>query len=65
MRTELARAHVELRAAAVLLEQSARTAERLRISRELHDLIGHQLTVLTLSLEAARHLEGKATAEYE
>ena len=62
MRTELARAHVELRAAAVLLEQSARTAERLRISRELHDLIGHQLTVLTLSLEAARHLEGEESA---
>jgi signal transduction histidine kinase len=59
MRTELARAHVELRAAGVLLEESARTAERLRISRELHDLIGHQLTVLTLSLEAARHLEGE------
>ena len=61
MRTELARAHVELRAAGVLLEESARTAERLRISRELHDLIGHQLTVLTLSLEAARHLEGEAS----
>ncbi|WP_422116910.1 sensor histidine kinase [Brachybacterium sp. UNK5269] len=56
MRTDLARAHVELRAAGVLLAESARTAERLRISRELHDLIGHQLTVLTLNLEAARHL---------
>ncbi len=57
MRSELARAHVDLRAAGALLEDSARTAERLRISRELHDLIGHQLTVLTLSLEAVRHLE--------
>ncbi len=57
MRTDLARAHVDLRAAGVLLAESARTAERLRISRELHDLIGHQLTVLTLNLEAARHLE--------
>lgn len=56
MRTELARAHVDLQAAGILLEESARTAERLRISRELHDLIGHQLTVLTLNLEAARHL---------
>ncbi|MGP9537740.1 sensor histidine kinase [Brachybacterium sp. AOP43-C2-M15] len=58
MRTELARTQVDLRAAGVLLEDSVRTAERLRISRELHDLIGHQLTVLTLNLEAARHLEG-------
>jgi signal transduction histidine kinase len=64
MRTELARAHVDLRAAGVLLEESARTAERLRISRELHDLIGHQLTVLTLNLEAARHLEGDAAREH-
>ncbi len=39
--------------------ESARTAERLRISRELHDLIGHQLTVLTLELEAARHRDGE------
>lgn len=57
MRAELAQAHVELKAAGVLLAESTRTAERLRISRELHDLIGHQLTVLTLNLEAARHLD--------
>ncbi|MFC4857679.1 sensor histidine kinase [Actinophytocola glycyrrhizae] len=54
-RRQLVEVNVELRAAGVLLEESARTAERLRISRELHDLIGHQLTVLTLELEAARH----------
>lgn len=57
MRTELAQAHVDLKAAGVLLAESTRTTERLRISRELHDLIGHQLTVLTLNLEAARHLD--------
>lgn len=60
MRTELAQAHVELKAAGILLAESTRTAERLRISRELHDLIGHQLTVLTLNLEAARHLDSDA-----
>ncbi|GIJ24111.1 sensor histidine kinase [Micromonospora lutea] len=60
MRRELAEAHVELQAASVLLSESAATTERLRISRELHDLIGHQLTVLTLELETARHLEGPA-----
>lgn len=58
LRQELTRAHVDLRAATVLLAESARTAERLRISRDLHDLLGHQLTVLTLELEAARHREG-------
>ncbi|MDS1269847.1 sensor histidine kinase [Lipingzhangella sp. LS1_29] len=60
MRAELTEAHVELQATGALLEESTRTAERLRISRELHDLIGHQLTVLTLELEAARHRQGEA-----
>ncbi|GIJ80226.1 Signal transduction histidine kinase [Micromonospora phaseoli] len=64
MRRELAEAHVELQAASVQLSESARTAERLRISRELHDLIGHQLTVLTLELETARHLDGSAARHH-
>jgi signal transduction histidine kinase len=64
LRSELARAHVDLQAASVLLAGSARTAERLRISRELHDLIGHQLTVLTLELEAARHRRGEAAQQH-
>lgn len=64
LRRELAEAHVEQQAASVLLQDAARTAERLRISRELHDLIGHQLTVLTLELEAARHRPGEAAREH-
>jgi signal transduction histidine kinase len=64
MRRDLAEAHVELRAASALLAESARTAERLRISRDLHDLIGHQLTVLTLELEAARHRDGERAREH-
>lgn len=55
MRRELAAAHVELQATTLLLAESTRTAERLRISRDLHDSVGHQLTVLSLELEAARH----------
>jgi len=60
MRRELAAAHVELQAASILLSESARTAERLRISRDLHDLLGHQLTLLTLELETARHVDAIA-----
>ncbi|UFU05340.1 sensor histidine kinase [Ruania halotolerans] len=64
MRRDLARTHVTLKTTSVLLEESARSAERLRISRDLHDLIGHQLTVLTLELEAARHRQGSAAVEH-
>lgn len=59
MREELEQKNVELEAAGILLEDSAATAERLRISRELHDSIGHQLTVLNLELEAAKHRMGQ------
>ncbi|MFC7584825.1 sensor histidine kinase [Nonomuraea antimicrobica] len=64
MRRELAEAHLELRAASVVLADSARARERLRIARELHDAIGHQLTVLALELEVARHHDGPAAREH-
>lgn len=35
-----------------LLAESARDAERLRVSRELHDVAGHRLTALKLNLDA-------------
>ncbi len=60
-RRKLAATHVELAATAALLEQSARAEERLRISRDLHDVAGHQLTALALELEIASHqAEGRA-----
>ncbi len=64
MRQELAEAHVELRAAAVLRDEASRTDERLRIARELHDVLGHQLTVLTLELETATHRDGERSREH-
>ncbi|QSX41245.1 sensor histidine kinase [Shewanella cyperi] len=38
-----------------LLGQASRSEERLRISRDLHDIIGHQLTALSLQLEVLGH----------
>ncbi len=64
MRTELTVAHAELAAAAVLRDEASRASERLRIARELHDLIGHQLTVLTLELESATHRAGEDGREH-
>lgn len=60
-REELRVVNSELRATQLLLAESERAAERLRISRELHDVVGHHLTALTLNLEVASHLvQGKA-----
>lgn len=60
-RDELRKVNSELRATQALLADNTRIAERVRIARELHDLVGHHLTALTLNLEVATHLvEGKA-----
>jgi signal transduction histidine kinase len=54
-RASLVDAYARLRATSAMLEVSSRNAERLRIARDLHDVIGHQLTALTLELEVATH----------
>lgn len=60
-RDEQRRLNAELRATRMLLAESARVNERTRISRELHDLLGHHLTALSLNLEVAGHMtEGRA-----
>ncbi len=55
-RRGLALLNAEMKGAQVLLMESGRLAERLRISRELHDSLGHHLTGLSLQLEIAEHL---------
>ena len=60
-RDEQRRLNAELRATRALLAESVRVNERTRISRELHDLLGHHLTALSLNLEVANHLvDGQA-----
>ena len=62
----LAEANAELQVATGLLEMSSRSEERLRIARDLHDLIGHHLTALSINLEVASHLaEGPAKEQIE
>lgn len=56
------RAH-ELMATQQLLAESTRVAERTRIAHDLHDTIGHSLTVLAVHLERARHQTDGEAAE--
>lgn len=65
-RAELRRVNSELLATQALLTENTRIAERVRISRDLHDLVGHHLTALSLNLEVASHVaEGKAREHVE
>lgn len=56
----LAAANADLLATRSLLEEGVRDGERLRLSRELHDVAGHTLTALQLHLELARRLPDDA-----
>jgi two-component system sensor histidine kinase DesK len=50
---QLVRTTVELRQARATVAQLAASEERLRIARDLHDLLGHSLSLITLKSELA------------
>ncbi len=62
-RSVLAMTNAELKATQELLSESSRIAERQRISRELHDVLGHNLTALSLNLEVVAHTGDAQTRE--
>ena len=61
---DLAHANAELRATRSLLEETSRAHERARISRELHDVLGHDLAALGLQLEVATHVPPERAGEH-
>jgi signal transduction histidine kinase len=66
LREETAALNRELLATRELLTEHSRQAERLRIARDLHDLLGHHLTAQILQLEVATHLtEGQGRQKVE
>jgi signal transduction histidine kinase len=54
---EVEAAHAQLRAYADQVEELTVTRERNHIAREIHDTLGHYLTLLTVQLETALKLE--------
>ena len=62
---ELQDAHEQLQAGALRMEEMAVVEERNRLAREMHDTLGHRLTVAAVQLEAAQRLcptdAGRAT----
>lgn len=53
---KLESANQQLAAYAVQAEELAATNERNRMAREIHDNLGHYLTIINVQLEAARHV---------
>jgi signal transduction histidine kinase len=60
---ELRQVNASLLATRSLLAESARESERLRLSRELHDVSGHKLTALKLNLAALSKDESLAARQ--
>ncbi|MES2318141.1 MAG: histidine kinase [Pseudomonadota bacterium] len=58
-RIALDAANAELRATQLLLLDTVRAAERMRIARDLHDIVGHHLTALHLHLDLALRQQGE------
>ena len=63
-RLALAASHAELVAMRSRLDEATRSQERTRIARDLHDVLGHNLTALGLQLEIASHLEPPAAQSH-
>ncbi|WP_221029435.1 sensor histidine kinase [Actomonas aquatica] len=60
---QLEAANAQLRAQAAQAEELATTRERNRLAREIHDGVGHYLTVINIQLEAARSICTKDPAK--
>jgi two-component system sensor histidine kinase DesK len=60
-RAETEELNRELLATQALLSEATKQAERVRIARNIHDLLGHHLTALTINLQVASRIsQGQA-----
>lgn len=60
---EIAEANIALVEARAEVARLASEGERARIARDLHDLLGHSLTAITVKSELARRLDGEAARQ--
>jgi signal transduction histidine kinase len=63
-RAELGAVNTELLGTRAQLAENSRAEERLRISRDLHDTLGHHLTALSLQLDVAARLTDGESADH-
>jgi signal transduction histidine kinase len=61
-RGELSEAHGQLREYAMQAERLATAQERNRVARDIHDSLGHALTVVQMQIQAARAVMGTDVA---
>lgn len=59
---ELARAHKQLQEYAAQVEELAVVRERTRLAREIHDTLGHHLSILNIQLETINRLQKRDPA---
>lgn len=62
-RLTLTATNAELRATQLLLADMVRSSERVRIARDLHDVVGHHLTALSLHLDLAQRQDEPKASE--
>jgi signal transduction histidine kinase len=64
-RVELAKAHEQLRDYAAQAERLATVQERNRVARDIHDGLGHSLTIVQMQVKAARAVLPTDTAKVD
>lgn len=52
-RAQIEESHRQLLSTQALLKEASKQSERVRIARNIHDLLGHHLTALTINLQVA------------
>ncbi|KJY92565.1 sensor histidine kinase [Pseudoalteromonas piscicida] len=64
-RVEIQNQHAQLQSTQHLLSELSKHSERTRIARDLHDLLGHHLTALSIKLQIAQRMTAETPAQQQ